>query len=1044
MKAIASFRCLFFLKLFLLSTFTVLAQKTVPLKFEHYTGANTLAHGEVFGFMKDSKGFLWLGSTDGLNRYDGYEIKTFRFNPDDTNSVGRYWQMALAEDSNGIIWISGSASQGLSSYNPVSGKFMQYSGKQYFKKILPSAFITNIFVDERNTLWLSSDGLYHFDPATNKSVVYKHSLQDSFSISENDVGNICSAGNNQLYISVHGGFEIMDENSGNCKHFITSSSTNKKEEAVPYIFKDHKNNLWICSNEGLKMFDPASEKIITYHHDSNNPYSISNDSVFNLTETPDNRLWITTLNGMLNVFDLSTNKFFHYTINDDASENPVNLYPFYVYYDKSGKVWVYQSLKVNAVNLVPEKFKLFQHDSENKNSLSNNMIEYIYQDNNSVIFIGTLHGLNIFDPVSQTFKLYQPHPAINKLLAISDVKFIFEDKDGTYWMGINEQKLISYNEKSQKPMIYNYKEKHSADSLGVVGIYDGYQDEKGLIWFGGWEGLCSFNTVTNKFKTYTVKSEDGNVPYNNTISRILNLNDGKMWLIGTSISYYNPVEDKIFNVPFKDENKNIDAWNKGNYLCAVIENKNTIWSGTMGNGLYLLDLFNGRKRQFTTNDGLPSNLVWSASKDKRGKLWLATNNGLCRFTPPKNLFDINDKPVCRTYNLNDGLPGNECSWNSYLQLRDGTILIGMLSCTGLVSFHPDSLKDNTFIPPVYITGFSLFNKEVIPSDTNMFLHTTIETTKEIILNYKENVFSFTFAALSFVHPENNQYAYMLEGFDKKWIYTDASKRFANYTNLDAGDYIFKVKGSNNDGMWNEKPATLKLIITPPYWETWWFRFVVAFAVTGIVYNMYRFRLRQILKIQNIRNKISGDLHDDIGSTLNSISIYSQVAKNKSKEEIPELDLIGESSRKVMDAMSDIVWTINPENDSFEKIIFRMRSLTHQLLKAKKIEYTFDADESLNELKLPMQTRKNFYLIFKESLNNLVKYSNTTRASIILKQSKKEIVLIIRDNGIGFDSENPPRGNGLQNIKRRAAEIKADITIESEEGKGTSIILNLSL
>ena len=330
----------------------------------------------------------------------------------------------------------------------------------------------------------------------------------------------------------------------------------------------------------------------------------------------------------------------------------------------------------------------------------------------------------------------------------------------------------------------------------------------------------------------------------------------------------------------------------------------------------------------------------------------------------------------------------------------------------------------------------------MPSDTVTFLKTTIETTKEVTISYRENVISFTFAALNFIHPENNRYAYMLKGFDKKWIYTDASRRFADYTNLDPGEYIFTVKGSNNDGVWNETPATLKLIITPPFWKTWWFRSLIALIITLFIYSLYSFRLRQILEVQTIRNKISGDLHDDIGSTLNSISIFSEVAKQKSKEHIHELDMIGESSRKVMDAMSDIVWTINPENDSFEKIIFRMRSLTHQLMKAKKIEYTFDADESLNMQKLPMQVRKNFYLIFKEALNNLVKYSNTERASILLTQKENGIELLIRDNGIGFDSSNPPRGNGLNNMKRRANEIGAQLEILSKNGKGTSVELNL--
>jgi len=251
-----------------------------------------------------------------------------------------------------------------------------------------------------------------------------------------------------------------------------------------------------------------------------------------------------------------------------------------------------------------------------------------------------------------------------------------------------------------------------------------------------------------------------------------------------------------------------------------------------------------------------------------------------------------------------------------------------------------------------------------------------------------------------------------------------------------------VKGSNNDGVWNETPATIKLIISPPFWQTWWFRTLMILAAVLLVFGIFRYRLQEVIRIQTIRNKIAGDLHDEIGSTLNSISIYTEVVKKKLPQDIPELQMIGEASRKVIDAMSDIVWTINPENDSLDKIIFRMRSLVHSLMKAKKIEYIFEANENMSDLKLPMITRKNFYLIFKEAMNNLVKYSSATRAFISLSTSEREIELLIQDNGIGFDMNNVARGNGILNMNRRAKEIKADFRIESSVGNGTNVELKL--
>lgn len=308
------------------------------------------------------------------------------------------------------------------------------------------------------------------------------------------------------------------------------------------------------------------------------------------------------------------------------------------------------------------------------------------------------------------------------------------------------------------------------------------------------------------------------------------------------------------------------------------------------------------------------------------------------------------------------------------------------------------------------------------------------------MSYKQNVITFEFAALNYLHPEKNLYAYKLEPFNKDWVYTDASKRFANFTNLDPGEYILKVKGSNNDGLWNPVEASLKLIITPPFWQTWWFRAVLLMAVALAVYGFYRYRLRHILKLQNIRNKIAADLHDDIGSTLNSISVYSEVAKKDPARQTHALNMIGESSRKVIDAMSDIVWTINPENDGFEKVILRMRSLSYNLLKAKKIDFIFKADENLNDIKLSLEARRNFYLIFKEVLNNLVKYSRAGRVSISLESKSNTLTLLIRDDGVGFDIAQKYNGNGLINMKKRAIEMNGQLIIDSGADIGTSILL----
>jgi two-component sensor histidine kinase len=366
----------------------------------------------------------------------------------------------------------------------------------------------------------------------------------------------------------------------------------------------------------------------------------------------------------------------------------------------------------------------------------------------------------------------------------------------------------------------------------------------------------------------------------------------------------------------------------------------------------------------------------------------------------------------------------------------------MFAHPGLLHFHPDSLKNNSFIPPVYITDFRLFNKSVVVGDSAQVLDSTIESKRKIVLDHDQNAILFTFSGLSFSHPENNQYAYMLEGFDKDWIHTDASHRFASYTNLDPDKYTFKVKASNNDGVWNDNPATLTIIITPAWWQTWWFKALVIIAIAGIVYSIYRYRLQQAIKMQTMRNNIASDLHDDIGSTLSSISYYTAAIKKQVKETNPDaislLDKMENASADTVNAMSDIVWATNPSYDKGADLLNRMQPYASELCSIKNIQLEFESDKSFENAKLNMSVRKNIFLIFKEAVNNAVKYSGCNKLSVRLSRNEMQI----KDNGKGFDVQSDFAGNGLKNMRQRAREIKALLQIIPEEGKGCSIVLKL--
>jgi two-component sensor histidine kinase len=352
------------------------------------------------------------------------------------------------------------------------------------------------------------------------------------------------------------------------------------------------------------------------------------------------------------------------------------------------------------------------------------------------------------------------------------------------------------------------------------------------------------------------------------------------------------------------------------------------------------------------------------------------------------------------------------------------------------------ILSNPVVPKVVITDLRIRNKTVDVRQPGSPLENAVYLTKKITLPYRDNMITFEFAALDFLAPEKNQYQYKLEGFDDDWI-NSGNTHVATYTNLDPGTYTFSVKGSNKDGVWNESGTSIQLIIIPPWYMTWWFRTLIVLAVSSVIYYFYRYRLNQALKLHTMRNSIANDLHDEIGSNLSNISIFSEVAqqrKGTASETEPLLQKISEYSQVSMAAMSDIVWMINARNDAFENIVSRMRLLAAEVFEAKNYTLHLHFDEQLNQLSLNMEQRKNFYLIYKEAINNVAKYSACQNVWINLKKENSSIVLTVKDDGIGFTTNNQNQGNGLYNMQKRSEVLKGKLTIDSAVGKGTMIQL----
>ncbi|MEP7265561.1 MAG: triple tyrosine motif-containing protein, partial [Bacteroidota bacterium] len=458
---------------------------------------------------------------------------------------------------------------------------------------------------------------------------------------------------------------------------------------------------------------------------------------------------------------------------------------------------------------------------------------------------------------------------------------------------------------------------------------------------------------------------------------------------------------------------------------------------------------------FNEADGLPNQVVYGILTDKSGNLWISTNKGLSCFTPSYTKSDSVAYPVIsggtfKNFEEKDGLQSNEFNRYAFTKTDDDVLFFGGVN--GINFFRPEEIKNSIYIPKVMITDFRLSNNSIRfhtpenPDNENL-LNKPVYLTEEITLPFSENMFSFEFAAMDFTAPENNRFRYKLENFDKDWINSD-DHHAATYTNLDPGHYTFTVIGSNNDGIWNTKGASIALIILPPWYMTWWFRLALLVVVVGTIYILYRYRLNQALKLLHVRNSIASDLHDEIGSTLSSIYIYSEVAQKSTYGIAPEasslMKNISTDVAGMIEALGDIVWTVNAKNDRFENIINRMRAAAVEIFEAQEYNLHIEMDDRLNTIKLGMEARRNFYLFYKEAINNVAKYAKGKNVWIKLKLDKRNSVsLYIKDDGAGFNINEKVDGNGLANMSKRAEELKGNFEIVSAPGFGTEINLEFN-
>lgn len=790
--------------------------------------------------LQDKHGFIWIGTRDGLNKYDGYKFIVYKKSLTDTNCLSNDYIGDIVEDSKGNIWI-GTMGGGLNKFDVQLNRFTHFKYNQKNPNGIPSNLITALAKDKYGNLWVGTEdaGLSMYDPSTNKFINYPPK-KNSKSLNDALINKIYEDSEGNIWVGTErGGLSLFDRKTNT---FITFSNDIKNlasisNNSIRTIFEDSRKNLWVGTlGGGLNLLDRKTKRFTHFRHSNTNKNSLANDQVLSLGEDTEGNIWVGSENAGLTIFNYKKNLFQVYVGDELDNTSLTNNSIHAMIRTKKGNMWLGTfSGGICYVDRDANKFAHFKHTSQN--SLNHNKVLCIIEDSENNIWIGTDGGgVNIFNPKTGLFTYLIHKPGNSQSICGNYVLNIMEDSKGNLWIGTWGEGVTVYNRK--KNSFKHFKHiPGNPTSLGINHAWALFEDRDKNVWigtFGG--GLSLYNPKTESFINYLHDDNNPGSISDNKIQSITENEYGDL-LIGThgggGLNIFNKNTKTFSRFIHSDKQNSIS---NNNINCLYKDQSNNLWIGTMA-GLNFLDTKQNKFTVYTMANGLPNNVIYGILEDKKGTLWISTNNGLSR-------FNINSKTF-KNFNVSDGLQSNEFKEKAACITRSGEMYFG--GNNGFNKFLPEKIKENVFEPSLVLTDFQIFNSPVQIARNEKDpspLKKIISETTELTLPYKYSVISFEFASLNYTLSEKKKYAYKLEGFDKEWN-NIGSKHSATYTNLEPGTYLFKVKGLNNEGNWSSKTVTLQLTITPPFWMTWWFKTLVGLFTAGIVLTFFLYRINTV-------------------------------------------------------------------------------------------------------------------------------------------------------------------------------------------------------
>jgi signal transduction histidine kinase/ligand-binding sensor domain-containing protein/DNA-binding response OmpR family regulator len=1066
--------------------FAVIAQN---FNFERIGTEQGLSQNRITSIYQDSKGLLWFGTQDGLNMYDGYNFKVFKHEPGNPNSLSDYAVNSILESDSGIFWIG--TREGINRFNLKTQSFKHYKHNPDSNNSLVSNLIWCLIKDKYDNLWIGTrDGLSKFNPSSETFTNYLHDPDDPNSLSHN---------------------------------------------FVPVIFEDPDGILWIGTRGGLDKFDQEKEKFFNYKIDWQKPDNILKNGVLSI-EIVKEKLWVGTYTGLYS-FDFSGD--------EKVFTNLVDFYPHHVpikniVQGNNDLVWISTfgdgliSYSLRNSDLIKIK------SSEDNLSLSENLISALMEDFDGVLWVGTYsRGLNKHSQISERFITYRIKQSSTSYQKKAIVSSILEDKRGNLWIGTEHGGLIKITSPFTEKESFNYlhedkrfkdvigkteitsmiedsygliwvtsfgsgvyvidpiknelthlnQQKDDKNSLSNNYVHSVYEDKDGIIWIGtGAGGLNKYNRHSKEFKVYRYDPEDSTTISTSEETAICEDGKGNLW-VGTStggVNKYLRDEDQFEH--FEHDVNSMSSISSNRVVSMMKDSKGRLWIGTFGGGLNRWEDESRSFHHYGIKDGFPSNLINTIVEDKFGNIWVSTDKGIARFNP--------DTKKIKTYDVNDGLQGNEFYQNSgYVNKETGKIYFGGTS--GFNVFNSADMVDNETAAMIVFTDFKIYNKSVPVStgeDDESPLKENILFTKELVIPFSDNYISFEFAALDYNNPEKIQYAYMMEGFNKEWIYS-GNQRFATYTNLDAGNYSFKVKSTNSDGIWNEEGTSIKVTILPPWWATWWAYLIYITAIISILFFARQFEMKRVKlhndlqlkdveakklqEVDKLKSRFFANISHEFRTPLTLIlGLTDKLSRNNSdRDSKKDHNVIRKNANRLLHLINQLLELSKLEAGStniqvskidINKFLKRILASFSSLADQKKLEMIYNGKPS-NQDVIQKETYlyidiKKIETVFYNLISNAIKFSPPDeKIDVRVTPHLQYVDISITNTGVGIPKDKLPfvfnrfyqidesiqrdhegTGIGLALVKEIVELHNGEINVFSENEKETTFKIRLNV